>query len=237
MDMHCHSHFSDGLNSPEEMVCAAIEAGLEAICMVEHVRADSDWLGDFCREMASLKARYRSQIAVYSGIEAKVCDLHGSIDIAPGFIGQTDLVVGAFHRLPSGDGFLSQSEIAEHPGRALSLWAQAMRALLEVPHVDVVAHPTAILKENGIAPPTDLKREIARRGGQTGIAFELNARYGVPDPEFVEILSAEGVRLVFGSDSHSAAEVGRLYRRGQRLFGRYMREAVLPFRAKGGCIT
>ena len=57
-DMHVHSSFSDGKNTPEEIIKAAIQLKLSDVCIVDHVRQDSDWLDDFFKTMKSLKNLY-----------------------------------------------------------------------------------------------------------------------------------------------------------------------------------
>lgn len=207
-DMHLHSTFSDGRGTPEEMVRRAIMKGRAAIAIVDHVRRSTDWLDGFAVEMARLKHIYARTIKVYSGIEAKVISLEGDIDARPEFYPLVDIVLGAFHRIPKGqDQYFGDGDIAQAKDRALDCWFRGMMALLENAHVHIVAHPGAILKRKGISLPDDMGDAIARKAVEQGKVFEVNSKYQVPDEAFLKLLKLNGVKLTYGSDSHSVDEM------------------------------
>ncbi|NQT71761.1 MAG: PHP domain-containing protein [Chloroflexi bacterium] len=207
-DMHLHSTFSDGINTPQELVEEAIRLGFVEIAITDHVRKSSDWLDLFSQEINRLKQKYSNKIILHSGIEAKVIDLKGAIDAQSSFFSKVDIVLGAFHRLPIGEGdFWRGNQIAEQKERALGYWFNAMMKLIENENVMIVAHPTAILKRNGVVVPRDLKETIATKAASYGKTFEVNTKYNVPDREFLDLLYHHGVNLVRGSDSHSVEEM------------------------------
>ena len=88
INMHLHSSFSDGENSPEEMVQEACRIGYVEITITDHVRRTSDWMDNYCREINRLKEVYLSKIKIYSGIEAKVINLQGEVDARREFFGK-----------------------------------------------------------------------------------------------------------------------------------------------------
>lgn len=207
-DLHVHSTFSDGRSTPEEIVERAVLKGYRQIAVVDHVRRSSDWLDRFADEMERLKRAYSGRIRLYSGIEAKVIDLDGNIDAVPEFFRKVDLVLAAFHRIPAGsDEYLTDDQIALDGKRALDCWFKAKMNVLENPHVHIIAHPTAILKRKGILLSISRKEAIARKAALCHKVFEINRKYQVPDAEFLHLLRTNGVRLCFGSDSHSADEL------------------------------
>ena len=77
-NLHSHSVFSDGANTLEEMVLAAVGKGFVSLGISEHAWASYD--SDCCigqelipvylREMAALKKRYAGQIELYTGFES-----------------------------------------------------------------------------------------------------------------------------------------------------------------------
>jgi putative hydrolase len=202
-DLHMHSTFSDGKNTPEEMVREAIRLGYREIAITDHVRRSSEWLDEFCSEMARLKAAYAADITLYSGIEAKVINLRGDIDARPDFFQKVDLVLAAFHRIPRGDDdYLTREEIVRDSEKALGLWSEAMMRVLENEHVRTIVHPTALFARDAIAVPRGLKKAIARKAAQCGKQFEINTKYHVPDEEFLTLLKQYQVKIVYGSDSH-----------------------------------
>ena len=105
-DLHVHTTFSDGKNTPEEMVLAAIEKGMECIGFSDHSYAEEDL--DFCitkenievyrKTIAALKEKYAGKISVLCGIEQ---DLYADVP-AEGY----DYVIGAVHRVKAGDTYV-----------------------------------------------------------------------------------------------------------------------------------
>jgi HisJ family histidinol phosphate phosphatase len=207
-DLHVHSTFSDGHNTPEEIVKHALLNNYEEIAIVDHVRRTTDWLDDFAREIDRLKRVYGNKLKIYSGIEAKVINLEGAIDARPEFFPKVNLVLGAFHRIPKGEGeYLSDDQINTDMDRALEFWFEGFMKLLENRNVHIVAHPTAILKRHNITVSSEMKKLIAQKAADLGKILEVNSKYQVPDAEFLNILRSFDVKLSYGSDSHSIEEM------------------------------
>ena len=207
IDTHLHSNFSDGKNTPEEMITAAIRKGLNVVAITDHVRKGTDWLDDYSHEIKRLKERYKKEIKIMCGIEAKVIDLKGNIDARDDFFDKLDIVLGAFHSIPSEKGFITEGDIQKQKVKALANWYKAMLAVLQHPRVNVIAHPTKILHEYGITLPRIMKVKIAKRAKDYGKVFEINIKHNVPDEEFLRILRENKVRMTIGSDSHSVVEL------------------------------
>lgn len=208
MDLHLHSKFSDGENTIEEMVEKAIELGYDVIAITDHVRRTTDWLDDYIAEIELVRRKFPT-IKIYSGIEAKVIDLEGNIDAQEWFYDKVDLVLSAFHRIPKGkDIYLTKDEIYADKSKALNLWYQGFMKVLENRNVDIIAHPTAILKKYGIDLPLDIKKELAKMVKKSGKIIELNTRYKVPDIQlFKLLLSEKDVCFSIGSDSHNIKDL------------------------------
>lgn len=115
-DLHVHTVFSDGQNTPEELVRHALKIGMDCIGFSDHSHSpqlDGErWtmpLGrkaEYIREIDRLKKEYAGRITVLCGVEQ---DLYS--DASPeGF----DYVLGAMHfiRLP-GDRFIPVDESAD----------------------------------------------------------------------------------------------------------------------------
>ena len=76
-DFHTHTTFSDGANSSEEMVLAAIEKGMTSIGFSEHSYAPYDLdccipsedIPKYRDEIARLKKKYEGIIDIYCGVE------------------------------------------------------------------------------------------------------------------------------------------------------------------------
>lgn len=106
-DLHVHTVFSDGKNTPEEMVLAAIEKGMECIGFSDHSYALEDI--DYCmakenievyrKTVAELKEKYLGKIRILCGIEQ---DLYADVP-GKGY----DYVIGSVHRVKAGDTYVS----------------------------------------------------------------------------------------------------------------------------------
>lgn len=72
---HIHSTFSDGKNTPEEIVLAAIENGFVAIGFSDHGFTNYDLRyctkdqTGYINEIKKLKEKYKNQIQIYLGVE------------------------------------------------------------------------------------------------------------------------------------------------------------------------
>jgi len=207
VDLHIHSTYSDGADAPEALVAAAVELGLKHICITDHVTACVPWVADFANHIRRLADEYRDRIEVLCGIETKVIDLGGTLDVSDEFYGQVDLVFGAFHDIPTDRGLASSLEEKPPQRRLETFWYQAFCRLLANPHVHIIAHPTAVLDAYGLTLSRTRKIAIARLARRHEKALERNSKYGVPDEEFLDILVRRGVKMIRGTDSHSVEQL------------------------------
>ncbi|MCK4306964.1 PHP domain-containing protein [candidate division WOR-3 bacterium] len=204
-DRHIHSNFSDGLNSPEEIVKTAISTEYEKICIVDHVREDTKWVPDFTHEILRLKKKYGSKIEIFSGIEAKVINLKGDLDL-PKDIDKIDFIYSAFHRIPAEEReYLPSREISVNKSMALALWFTAMKAVLKNPIPNVIAHPGAILYDHGVYIPTKVIDTLIKEGKNK--IFEINLRHRAPRGKLLSKLLDGKFKIFYGSDSHSVDEL------------------------------
>ena len=75
-DLHMHTLFSDGKNSPEDMILEAIRRGFSCVGISDHSHAGGDECGmtpentaAYRAEMNRLKEKYRGRIRVLCGLE------------------------------------------------------------------------------------------------------------------------------------------------------------------------
>ena len=102
-DLHTHTTFSDGENTPEEMIEAAIKAGLDRYGISDHSYTFFDEsycmargrYDEYMAHISELKKKYSDRINVLCGIEL---DYH-SASLPEGF----DYVIGSMHYLKCGD--------------------------------------------------------------------------------------------------------------------------------------
>lgn len=103
-DFHVHSTFSDGASTLAENVAAARERGLRTLCLVDHVRRDTAWVPDFTAAVEQY--RHQPGLRVLAGVEAKILDSTGQLDIPPDLGSRVgiDLVLIADHQFPADNG-------------------------------------------------------------------------------------------------------------------------------------
>ncbi len=207
-DYHLHSNFSDGNNSPEEMLKAAIGLGYKEIAFTDHVRRDSEWVEKYIEELKKLKNKYKLKIKILIGVEAKVINLQGELDLPPKISDRMDLILGAFHQIPKGkEQYFSENEILKNKKEVLGFWYSSMKNLLKNPRVNIIAHPTYPLDKYFIFLDRKQKENIARIAKKQNKIFEINFKYNCPDKEFISILKKRGVKIIRSSDSHSIKEL------------------------------
>ena len=158
-DFHVHSTFSDDAQSTvAENLAAAVEAGLSEIRLVDHVRQSTTWVPDF---LAAVTAAPRhAGLTVRTGVEAKILNARGELDLPPGLVvgpGGVDAVLIADHQFPGLDGAWSP-EITKQKldsglstADALDLLIGATIAAMESVEFGQLAHCFSILPKVGLS--------------------------------------------------------------------------------------
>ena len=119
-NLHCHTIFSDGVNTPEEMIQAAIECGMVTIGFSEHSTTPGQMrycmrpsaVEAYKREVTRLKAKYAGQIEVVLGLEL---DARSEIRDRADY----DYVIGDIHDIAVPGGFSSVDGSAEEQRRCM----------------------------------------------------------------------------------------------------------------------
>lgn len=214
-DNHLHTNFSDGTNSPDEMIRAALSLGIQQITFTDHVRANSTWVDRYIDEIHRLSEKYYGLIKVSVGVETKIIDFKGTLDCSDSLI-TNNLVekVAAIHRIPSHNGsFIRRVEISDNPEMALKYYLQTIEGLKNNPYVNRLAHPFSLFDSFKITEK-DIKRwrQIGDILERLTIPFELNVKYNnriVPT-----LLWKKNVhKIVIGSDSHSTNDLRERYKK------------------------
>jgi HisJ family histidinol phosphate phosphatase len=209
-----HSHYSDGDSSIEDYVDEAAEFGLEEIAITDHVWRSSDWVEEYVADIRRIdEAR---KIAVHAGLEAKVINRAGDVDVAEEDVELVDFVMGVVHRYrPEADAPHDDScnySVAEA--------AQAERdltiAMLDNDVIDVVGHPTRNYYKFHYGPsqpayPDEYIEEMVNSAVATGTPLEYNARLPASVRErLLEHYLAAELPFTIGSDSHQVGQITNL---------------------------
>lgn len=236
-DLHMHTCFSDGNNTPEEMVVAAIAAGLDEVGISDHSYTSfddsyclgADKLAAYRAEIERLRETYRDKITVRCGIEQ---DYYSDAP-AEGF----DYVIGSVHYVKAGKDCIPVDLDADtvraavekyYSGDVYAFAEEYYRTVGDVVRrtgATIVGHLDLITKFNEQTPVFDERhpRYVAAWKAAAdsllacGVPFEIN--FGAmsrgyrtspyPSTEICDYLRANGAQFVLSSDSHSAEFVGR----------------------------
>ncbi|MEU0741580.1 PHP domain-containing protein [Streptomyces sp. NPDC006134] len=218
-DFHTHTAFSDGRDSLDAMVRAAAGAGLRTLYVTDHVRRDTRWLPEYTRAVREA-ARRAAPLRVVCGVEVKILDTAGRLDLPPDLTGVRHVAV-ADHRFPLPGGPAAPGEVRDllaagelGPEQALDALTEATVAAVHSVPASCTRHlahlfsvlPKAGLSEDAVGP--ERLARIAAACRETGTAVEANEKWRCPGPAALAALRRHGVHLVAGSDAHTAEAVG-----------------------------
>ncbi|HEV7185781.1 MAG TPA: PHP domain-containing protein [Leifsonia sp.] len=220
-DYHVHSTFSDDARSTlAENLDAAEAAGLRSIRLTDHVRATTTWVPEFVAAVAA--ERIPEGLRVVTGVEAKLLDASGAVDIPAGLlvgsVGGVDAIVIGDHQFPGTDGPWSPRQTTERLQAGLSeadaldlLVTASIRAMEKTPHAQL-AHWFSILPKIGLAEDRLGDERLtawADAAARTNTIVEVNEKWACPGPAAVAALFAAGATIVASTDSHESLDVGR----------------------------
>jgi len=218
-DHHVHSTFSDdAVSTLAQNVEAAAAAGLTTLRLVDHVRQGTTWVPEYLAAVRAL--RVPDGLAVLTGVEAKILDAAGTLDI-PTLPDGIDRILIADHQFPGAAGPLGPSAVRE---RIAAGWAtddvldqlvEALVATMRRYPGNQLAHCFSILPKIGLSED-DLGPERteawARAAAETDTLVEVNEKWGCPGVPALTALRRVGGEIVASTDSHDASEVGRYSR-------------------------
>jgi len=225
-DIHCHTHYAycrDNVTATAAIERARL-ADLGGVVITEHagqlyLEREDFWGGKFFDDPDLIRRNrhtpacrmddYLAEIlplrsdTVLLGLECDG-DGQGGITLLDEDRGHWDMLIGAVHWLPHIDP--ATATTAELHARFMDESEAICRA-----GVDVLAHPFRYFRRGEMNPPRELYRPMARLLADTGVAAEINFHTQQPDPRFFAACLDEGVKIAFGTDSHSLWEVGELW--------------------------
>ena len=197
-DLHAHTVDSDGKDSLEEMVNAAVGAGLSYIAITNHSRslrvARGLDEGRFRMMNSQIDNMQNEGIWVMKGVELEILR-DGSLDLSGAVLDQMDYVVAALHQ--------SIGTEQENTSRVIKA--------IESGYVDAFAHPTGRLI--GTRAPYDLNLDLIFEACRDNkVLLEINGqpeRSDLPS-DLVRRAAASGNMFVLGSDAHSVRDLRNL---------------------------
>ncbi len=226
-DYHVHSTFSDGASSVAENLRAAQRRGLRRLCLTDHVRRDTAWVAEFVAAVRALRAG--SDLEILAGVEAKILDQAGQLDLPAGLDG-IDLILVADHQFPGADGPVLPADLAVAIARGTFSGEQVISGLVEATasalagtrgRRALIAHLFSVLPKLGLSESAVPEHELgllAGRARDTGALLEVNEKWACPSARTVSAFVAASVPVVASSDSHDCRDVG-VYRTVRQTLG------------------
>ncbi len=197
-DLHCHTNWSDGKLSPEELVRAAKARGYAYVAIADHSKSSTVANGlDERRLEQQLKVieelrRKESGITILAGSEVDI-RADGTLDFPDELLARLDVVVVSVHSR------FTQDE--------RTMTGRIVRALKN-PFVRILGHATGRLLGERDPYPVDLDAVFAA-ARDAGVAVEINASPQRLDVNHLHARRARelGVTLAINTDTHAAAHL------------------------------
>jgi DNA polymerase (family X) len=199
--LHCHTRYSDGSNSVEELALACKAAGYQWIGVTDHSQAAAYAGGlkpdDLLRqadEIDEVNARLEG-MRVLKGVEADIL-ADGRVDFEDRVLERLDFVIASIHSR-------FNMTAAEMTSRLLTA--------MDSPYLTIIGHPTGrlLLSRDPYGLDLDL---VVEKAAERGVALEINA-----DPHRLDLdwrvlkrVREGGVMVSIGADAHSVAGIGHV---------------------------
>ncbi len=212
-DFHLHTNWTDGENTVQEMHNAASKAGLTHILFSEHVRNTSEnWFFGFAQQV---RESVSNNCLALVGIETKIMDFDGNLDVTSNIMENADLVMASVHRFPGEEGIIEKNsnqfnKFSQYEDPIETEFRLA-NLILENPEVDILGHPFGMsYKRFNLVPSIQKIKQLIKKAAQTGTAFEVNSRYHPNLWELIDLCKKYGAVISLGSNAHSVKEVGKI---------------------------
>jgi DNA polymerase (family 10) len=200
-DLHCHTTWSDGRLSVEEMARAARDRGYDYIAICDHTPAVGAVRGltpDDVRRQGEEIAAAGERLAPFRVLRGIECDVlpDGRLDLPDVVLAELDWVQASVH----GGQRMPRREMTARVAEAL-----------RNPYVRCLSHPTGRLIGRRPESALDLEATFALAVEQ-GVALEVNGlspRLDLSGAHVAEALRA-GARIVCSTDAHSAVGLGNM---------------------------
>ena len=205
-DYQIHTQWTDGHHAPAEIIEKAEQAGLDSIAFTEHIRRESDYFKDFYKELDQL--REKAAIEIFIGVESKVINDEGKLDISEPNYALAEIILGSVHRVPYKEGFVHPKELEKQ--KLFDLELDLSLAMVRAGKIHVLAHPAGMSVRLHGEFPAQYYQKLIESISKTAVAFELNSKYMNPAmfKIVIDLCRRYDPFVSIGSDVHKLEELG-----------------------------
>jgi len=191
-DLHCHTNWSGGFNSIEEMARKAMSLNYSYIGITDHTKylriengLDEKRLKEQRKEIDLVNKKIK--INILQGCEANIL-ADGSIDIKDSTLKELDFVIAGIH---------------SHFKLGRDQMTKRMIKAMSNPYVDIISHPTGRIIGKRAEYEIDLDK-ILTVAKETDTILEINANPSRLDLNDINIRKAvkAGVKMIINTDAH-----------------------------------
>jgi DNA polymerase (family 10) len=197
---HCHTIYSDGRNSIEEMALAAEAMGMTYLTITDHSPSahyargvEIDRLRAQWDEIARVQQRVK--ITLLKGTESDILE-DGSLDYPDHFLEQFDIIIASIH--------------SRHRMDSEQMTQRLLR-VLKLPFFKIWGHPLGRLI--GSRPPLECRmNQVLDAIAESKCAIEVN---GDPhrldlEPDWIRAARTRGIKFIVSTDAHSTTSLANL---------------------------
>lgn len=199
MELHCHTTWSDGANSIEQMAEAAVERGLKVLAITDHSSGlgivgglDAERLRQQRVEIDVVQARMGDRIRLLQGAEVEI-HADGTLEHPDEVLAALDIVIASLH-----------TSLRQPREQVTARLLKVMRN----PHVDIIGHPTGRLMPEREGADLDME-QVLQAAKENGVALEINCSPSRLDLDEVYARRAAEMEipLAINTDAHSTAQL------------------------------
>jgi DNA polymerase (family X) len=198
---HCHTVYSDGRSSIEEMALAAEAMGIDYITITDHSPSAHYARGVGIDRLRAqwdeiVRVQERLKIRLLKGTESDILE-DGSLDYPDHFLEQFDIIIASIH--------------SRHRMDSEQMTQRLLRAL-KLPFFKIWGHPLGRLI--GSRPPFDCRiEELLDTIAEVNCAIEVN---GDPrrldlEPHWIRAARTRGIKFIVSTDAHSIGGLANLH--------------------------
>lgn len=234
-DLHMHTAYCDGKDTPEDMVLSAVDKGLDTVGISGHSYTFFDEsycmqkedIPRYIAELRYLRAKYLDRIHVLCGVEQDYYSDYPTDEF--------DYIIGSVHYIKVGDEYIPVDESVEILRAAVQkhfdgdvyalceLYFDTVADVVEKTRCDIIGHFDLISKFIEREPLFDTEHPRYVKAWKAAVdrlvtydvPFEINTgaisrgyrTQPYPDEEMIAYIKAKGGRLILSSDAHSKENI------------------------------